>query len=241
MQIQLFWLWLIGWYFFLTAVTATAAVASFQFQLFFYCYRFISLIFPKMSVFSFFTGRLRKLVTNISIKINQGTFFNQKITGLLCMRTSKRRPNKCNQPIDNNNRKLHKRLPHIHSHIFGHNLSILSTNSQRNNQNNNPPRRDIPDITPIHTHTYTQQQKQQQRGYHVKHSISKWCVRIRRINNDMADLESIIEFSIEFYKFHNVDLFQRGWVNFNVFFNSKFFFKFQIFNWNLWFLFKLKC
>ncbi|XP_031632472.1 protein FAM135A isoform X2 [Contarinia nasturtii] len=26
----------------------------------------------------------------------------------------------------------------------------------------------------------------------------------------MADLESIIEFSIEFYKFHNVDLFQRG-------------------------------
>lgn len=28
----------------------------------------------------------------------------------------------------------------------------------------------------------------------------------------MADLESIIEFSIEFYKFHNVDLFQRGWV-----------------------------
>lgn len=30
----------------------------------------------------------------------------------------------------------------------------------------------------------------------------------------MADLESIIEFSVEFYKFHNVDLFQRGYVVF---------------------------
>lgn len=38
----------------------------------------------------------------------------------------------------------------------------------------------------------------------------------------MADLESIIEFSIEFYKFHNVDLFQRGWVILRILFSSSF-------------------
>lgn len=28
----------------------------------------------------------------------------------------------------------------------------------------------------------------------------------------MADLQATIEFAVEFYKFYNVDLFQRGWV-----------------------------
>lgn len=29
----------------------------------------------------------------------------------------------------------------------------------------------------------------------------------------MADLQATIEFAVELYKFYNVDLFQRGWVN----------------------------